>query len=296
MVAGGGLAAAKELIVAKELLAKASMTPMEAFANKLLDRWMTADQLVHEADGDQSGELDFGEFKDLCLSTLRLNLSEEEITEVFQTVDKDKSGACSSSEMRNTIYRTIKELEAKQLAAAIPDEDEGDVRSNTKLVALVAHNNMKPSMMTFVAQHRDFFKKVQITTTGSTGAALEKKLALKIARKVASGPLGGDQEIGGMITTDDVGAAFFFIDPLSAHPHEADIRALTRICEVHNTACATNPVSGEALVFAFENSPKHRQLLMKDFHRSDSAVVGVYKAGQATVINKVSEAAPPAAA
>ena len=75
-------------------------------------------------------------------------------------------------------------------------------------------------MMNFVAKHRDFFKTVQITTTGSTGAALEKKLGLKIARKVASGPLGGDQEIGAMITTDDCGAAFFFIDPLSAHPHE----------------------------------------------------------------------------
>ena len=56
---------------------------------------------------------------------------------------------------------------------------------------------------------------MQITTTGSTGAALEKKLGLKIARKVASGPLGGDQEIGAVITTDDYGAAFFFIDPLS---------------------------------------------------------------------------------
>ena len=150
---------------------------------------------------------------------------------------------------------------------------------------------MKPSMMAFVAKHRDFFKTVQIVTTGSTGASLEKKLGLKIARKVASGPLGGDQEIGGMITTDDVAAAFFFIDPLSAHPHEADIRALTRICEVHNIACATNPISGAALCYAFCNNNRHMLLLSKFKKTNTSDVVANYKKQQAAVISAV--ASPP---
>ena len=96
----------------------------------------------------------------------------------------------------------------RKLPAARGDEP-------TRLVALVAHNNMKPSMMNFVAKYIDFFKTVSIVTTGSTGSALEKKLGLTVACKVASGPLGGDQEIGGMITNDAVAAAFFFIDPLS---------------------------------------------------------------------------------
>ena len=55
-------------------------------------------------------------------------------------------------------------------------------------------------------------------TTGSTGASLEQKLGLHIERKVASGPLGGDQEIGGMITNDEVAGVFFFIDPLTSPP------------------------------------------------------------------------------
>ena len=76
-----------------------------------------------------------------------------------------------------------------------------------------------------MAKHRGFFKTVQITTTGSTGGALEKKLGLRIGRKVASGPLGGDQEIGGFITKDECAAAFFFIDPLSAHPRAAGVPA-----------------------------------------------------------------------
>ena len=279
MAAGGGANAVKEL----------KLTPMETLASHLLFRWMTAEQVVHEADGDMSGEIDLAEFEDLCLGTLRLDLTKEQIAQVFHTIDEDKSGMCSAEEMKKAIDTTLKAMEKKQMEAKAPPEDEGDLRNDTKLVALVAHNNMKPSMMTFVAQHRDFFKKVMITTTGSTGAALEKKLGLRIARKVASGPLGGDQEIGGMITTDDVAAAFFFIDPLSAHPHEADIRALTRICEVHNTACATNPVSGDALVYAFENNQRHRQLLMKDKTRSESDVVGTYKVVQQAVINNVAE-------
>ena len=144
-------------------------------------------------------------------------------------------------------------------------------------------------MMAFVAKHRDFFKTVQITTTGSTGGALEKKLGLLIGRKVASGPLGGDQEIGGFITKDECAAAFFFIDPLSAHPHEADIKALCRICEVHNTPCATNPSSGDALVYAFRHDPSTMALLEKTGKRGESDVVGVYKEGQKKVIAAVAK-------
>ena len=71
---------------------------------------------------------------------------------------------------------------------------------DTRLVALVAHNEMKPTLMSFVASHLEFFREVKVVTTGSTGMALEKALGLKVANKVSSGPLGGDQEIGAMVT------------------------------------------------------------------------------------------------
>ena len=70
--------------------------------------------------------------------------------------------------------------------------------------------------------------------------------------------------------------------------HEADIRALTRICEVHNTPCACNPASGDALVYAFQNDPATMSLLDKAVGRGESAVVGVYKDGQKKVIADVS--------
>ena len=190
-------------------------------------------------------------------------------------------------------YRAIKN---SMLSGSLNQESfvkgtvEADERKETKFVALVAHNNMKPSMMNFVAKHFDFFKTVQITTTGSTGDALETKLGLKIAHKVASGPLGGDQEIGAMITTDDCGAVFFFIDPLSAHPHDADIKALTRICEVHNCPFALNPSTGDALTYAFINSrPYFDAYLYKKVERGESDVVKKYKADQKAVISSVAK-------
>lgn len=68
------------------------------------------------------------------------------------------------------------------------------------LVALLAHNNMKAQMASFVELNTDFFKHCRILTTGSTGKILEDKLGLDVHHKVASGPLGGDQEIGALVT------------------------------------------------------------------------------------------------
>ena len=285
-----------------------TFTPLESFANSLLSRWMTPEQVAREADADLSGEIEWDEFEDLCKGTLRLKLSSKEMREVFDFVDADGSGSISPEELQTAISGAMKTSEAKMMAGvaqarameqmnaeslvpALPGGGEvGEApppAPDTKLIALVAHNNMKPAMMAFVAKHRNFFKNVCIVTTGSTGAALEKKLGLSIAVKVASGPLGGDQEIGGMITRDEVAAAFFFIDPLSSHPHEADIRALTRICDVHNCAAATNPSTGEALVHAFVTCPTASFLLDKAQKREESAAVEEYKKGQTAVIAAV---------
>ena len=181
---------------AEEAASGQAMSAVERFADCLLWRWMTPEQVVQEADADLSGDIDLEELTDLCLNILRLPFTAAEIKEVFDIVDADGSGACSAEELKACLESTQKQLQAKQFAQVDPGVEPLDERRNTKLVALVAHNNMKPSMMSFVAKHRDFFKTVRITTTGSTGGALEKKLGLKIARKVASGPLGGDQEIG----------------------------------------------------------------------------------------------------
>ena len=69
-----------------------------------------------------------------------------------------------------------------------------------------------------------------------------------LSRKVASGPLGGDQAVGKMISTNNIRAVIFFRDPLSSHPHHADIEALGRLCDVYQIPFATNPSTAYAVL------------------------------------------------
>jgi methylglyoxal synthase len=112
---------------------------------------------------------------------------------------------------------------------------------------------------------------------------------LEVKSKVASGPLGGDQEIGGAGARGEVAAIFFFRDPLSSHPHEADIQALARLTDMHDVAIATNRQTATALVYALfhhaeleaELRPYHQQA------RGDTNRVSKYKNGQSAVIKSV---------
>ncbi len=100
---------------------------------------------------------------------------------------------------------------------------------------------------------------------------------------------GGDQEIGGMIARGQVAAVFFFTDPLSSHPHEADIIALNRICCVHDTMFANNPSTAQALIYALEYSAVGFSRLMGENpnQKKDSKIVEDYKTNQQKVISNV---------
>ena len=115
------------------------VTAVEKFADCLLLRWMTAEQVVKEADGDMSGDIDLVEFSDLCLNTLRLPFTAAEVTEVFRAVDVDNSGRCSVDEMTDCIENTSKKLEETRIEGFMKGVVEADERQDTKLVALVAH-------------------------------------------------------------------------------------------------------------------------------------------------------------
>ena len=75
-----------------------------------------------------------------------------------------------------------------------------------------------------------------------------QKTGLVLSKKVASGPLGGDQAVGTLISTRNIIGVIFFRDPLSSHSHHADIEALGRLCDVYQVPFATNPQSGEAIL------------------------------------------------
>jgi methylglyoxal synthase len=106
-------------------------------------------------------------------------------------------------------------------------------------IALIAHDKKKDEMVTLAAEYLDFLRGCTLVATGTTGARLANELGLTVERK-HSGPFGGDLQIGAALVEGHVDAVIFLRDPMTPQPHEPDINALVRACDVHNVACATN--------------------------------------------------------
>jgi len=119
--------------------------------------------------------------------------------------------------------------------------------SKRREVALIAHDRQKLELALFALAHREVLGRFPLVATGTTGSILISKTGLNVER-VLSGPQGGDQQIGARIAEERVLAVFFFRDPLTAQPHEPDVSALLRLCDVHDVPLATNPATAEALV------------------------------------------------
>ncbi|MHB9144214.1 MAG: methylglyoxal synthase [Symbiobacteriia bacterium] len=114
-------------------------------------------------------------------------------------------------------------------------------------IALIAHDRKKPEFVAFVDQYRSFFAVHELVATGTTGSIIAERTGLKV-RCYLSGPVGGDQQIGSEIAGDHIDAVFFLRDPLTAHPHEPDVSALLRLCDVKTIPVATNLATARALV------------------------------------------------
>ncbi len=116
-----------------------------------------------------------------------------------------------------------------------------------RAVALIAHDKQKSTMLEFVGRHRAVLAGFPLVATATTGKLLATELGLTI-ECMLSGPLGGDQQIGARIAEERIAAVFFLRDPLTAQPHEPDVTALLRVCDVHNVPLATNLGSAESLI------------------------------------------------
>jgi len=114
-------------------------------------------------------------------------------------------------------------------------------------VALIAHDQKKDELLEFVRANQEVFVRHQLVATGTTGRLIASATGLQVERK-QSGPLGGDLQIGALAAEGALQAIIFLRDPLTAQPHEPDITALLRICDVHDVALATNLSSAKALV------------------------------------------------
>jgi len=116
-----------------------------------------------------------------------------------------------------------------------------------KALALIAHDKKKADMVAFAKDHKALLARYPLIATGHTGKLLREKAGLRV-ETLLSGPLGGDQQIGARIAEDRVLAVIFLRDPLTAQPHEPDVSALMRICDVHEVPLATNLAAAEAIV------------------------------------------------
>ncbi len=116
-----------------------------------------------------------------------------------------------------------------------------------KSVALIAHDNKKLDLAIFAKDNAEILKNFPIIATSSTGKILQEKTNLQV-EPLKSGPLGGDLQVGARIAEDKVLAVIFFRDPLTAQPHEPDVSALMRACDVHKVPLATNLATAEAMM------------------------------------------------
>ncbi len=114
-------------------------------------------------------------------------------------------------------------------------------------IALIAHDGRKAEMVALAREFRDFLLRCTLCATGTTGGRLQAEAGLEVER-LLSGPLGGDLQIGARLAVGEIDAVIFLRDPMTPQPHEPDINALVRACDVHDVPCATNPSSARLLL------------------------------------------------
>lgn len=118
-------------------------------------------------------------------------------------------------------------------------------------IALVAHDKKKEDLIQFVTAYKPILEEHELFATGTTGTRIIDEVGLSVFR-YKSGPLGGDQQIGSAIANNEMDMVIFFRDPLTAQPHEPDVTALIRLCDVYQIPLATNMGTAEILLKGIE--------------------------------------------
>ncbi len=122
-------------------------------------------------------------------------------------------------------------------------------------IALIAHDGKKAEIVRLAREFKGFLAGCTLCATGTTGGRLQTEVDLQVER-LLSGPLGGDLQIGARLAVGEIDAVIFLRDPMTPQPHEPDINALVRACDVHDVPCATNLSSARLLLRLWSQSPQ----------------------------------------
>jgi len=122
-------------------------------------------------------------------------------------------------------------------------------------IALIAHDKKKDDMIVLAGEYLDFLRGCTLSATGTTGGRLINELGLEVTR-MHSGPVGGDLQIGAQLVNGQVDCVIFLRDPMTPQPHEPDINALVRACDVHNIPCATNVASAHLVLSQLQSTTR----------------------------------------
>ncbi len=120
-------------------------------------------------------------------------------------------------------------------------------------IALIAHDKKKDNIIEMAVKFKHVLEKHDLISTGTTGKKIMEITGLEISR-MNSGPLGGDQQIGGLVSEGKIDFVIFFRDPLTAQPHEPDVNALLRLCDVYSVPVATNRTIARVLLEFLEDN------------------------------------------
>lgn len=133
-------------------------------------------------------------------------------------------------------------------------------------VALIAHDKKKDNIVQFAMAYRHILKEHRLFATGTTGSRIQEATGLDIQR-FASGPLGGDQQIGALVAQNQIDMIIFLRDPLTAQPHEPDVSALMRLSDVYGVPLATNMGTAELLIRGLERGDlEWRSIIHSELH------------------------------
>ena len=143
-------------------------------------------------------------------------------------------------------------------------------------IALIAHDKKKDDIIKLAIKYKDVLKEHRLFATGTTGSLIMAETGLDIIR-MKSGPLGGDQQIGSMIADGELDLVIFLRDPLTSQPHEPDVSALMRLCDVRNIPLATNKTSAAIMLKALSDgdiAEADFDHLFERFYKADRAHTG----------------------